>query len=262
MGLALFGGAGRGAADPPAAWADAGIAAARTFMAVRDREIADPASMRRTPQELLDLGFLHAAQREPAGPAAAGATPAGDTVHFAIVDEDGTAVSCIQSVFDIFGSGIVVPGTGVLLQDRGRSFSLDDDHVNALRPGRRPMHTLAPGLALQDGRTAAVFGCMGGHGQTQVHVQLLSALAGRGEDPVAAVSAPRWVLGAPPERATVLAEDRDGLPELLEAGGHAVERVDPFSPAMGNAQIIVADEDSGVLAGAADPRSDGAALGL
>ena len=77
MGLALIGAAGLGAADPPAAWADAGIAAARTFMAVRDREIADPASMRRTPQELLDLGFLRAAQREPAGPAAAGATPAG-----------------------------------------------------------------------------------------------------------------------------------------------------------------------------------------
>jgi gamma-glutamyltranspeptidase/glutathione hydrolase len=252
IGLHLMSERGLGPDDPPRAWVEAGIAAARTFMAIRDREIGDPAGMRRTPQELLGLRSAGDAGAAAPTPAAA----AGDTSHFAIVDEDGLAVSCIQSVFDAFGSGIVVPGTGIVLQSRGSAFSLDDEHVNALRPGRRPLHTLAPGMATRAGRTAAVFGCMGGHAQTQIHVQLLAALAGRGEDPVAAVSAPRWVLGR-----SVRAEDRDGLPDLVAAAGHPVRRTEPYCQAMGHAQVIVADEDTGVLAGVADPRCDGAALG-
>lgn len=276
VGLRLLESSELPANDDASAWAHRGVEAARALLAVRDAEVADPEAMRRTAAELIGDEYLEPLRRlsamgnltRAALDELLGAAPAGhqvgrgDTVHYSVVDEAGLAVSCIQSVFDDFGSGIVVPGTGILMHNRGRGFTLQTGHANTLSPGRRPMHTLAPGMATAGGRTAAVFGAMGGHAQAQIHVQLIAALAGRGEDPGTAVQAARWYV--PPEdtaQDVVEVEERDGLPERLEARGHHVRRVGPYAQQMGHAQVIVVDYDSGVLVGAADPRSDGIALG-
>jgi gamma-glutamyltranspeptidase/glutathione hydrolase len=249
VGLRLLAAGGLPDTDDDDAWLARGVEAARRLMAVRDAEVADPTAMRRPAAELLADDFL---ARVPAAPVAhPGPPPAGDTVHLAVVDGDGLAVSSIQSVFDAFGSGIVAAGTGIVLHDRGESFRLEPGHVGELAPGRRPLHTLAPALATAGGRTAIVFGCMGGHAQAQIHLQLLSALA-RGLDPAAAVAAPRWFAFGD----TVLAEDRDGLPARLRALGHPVTPVEPYAQVMGHANVVT----TAPPAAAADPRSDGAAL--
>lgn len=278
IGLTLLAGGGLPDPEDEGAWLDRGVSAARVLMAVRDAEIADPGHMRRAPHELLDDEYLDPLRALVGGPepltrgaveAVVGAAPQGrelaprgDTVHFSIVDADGLAVSCIQSVFDSFGSGIVVPGTGILLHNRATSFTLDPGHVNALEPGKRPMHTLAPGMATAGGRTAAVFGCMGGHAQAQIHVQIVGALAGQGMDPAAALERPRWsVPFEDPDGDAVDVEDRGSTARALEARGHRVRRVAPFAQEMGHAQVILVDHETGALIGAADPRSDGLALG-
>jgi gamma-glutamyltranspeptidase/glutathione hydrolase len=252
------------------------VNAAKIMMAVRDAEIADPSAMHRLPAELLGEAYLAplrdlAASRKPLnnetletllGRAAPRRqlAPRGDTVHFSIVDDAGLAVSCIQSVFDSFGSGIVVPGTGILLHNRGSSFSLDPEHVNALEGGKRPMHTLAPGMATRAGRAVAVFGCMGGHAQAQIHIQIVGAIAGQGLDSVAALERPRWSVGAM-DVDGIDVEARGKAASILEASGYRVQRVEPFAQAMGHAQVILIDHESGTLIGTADPRSDGIALG-
>jgi gamma-glutamyltranspeptidase/glutathione hydrolase len=279
IGLTLLGEGGPPPREDEAAWTRRSVDAARILMAVREAEITDPAFMTRAAEDLLGEGYLaplRALVREggpvstPALEAVVGrAVPAvegvhqGDTVHFAIVDADGLAVSCIQSVFDSFGSGIVVPGTGILLHNRGSSFKLDPGHPNALAPGKRPMHTLAPGMATGGGRTAAVFGCMGGHAQAQIHLQVIGALAGQGLDPAAAVERPRWTVPpvTDPEADVVDVEDRGVTAQALADGGYQVRRVEPFAQRMGHAQVILVDHAAGALMGAADPRSDGVALG-
>jgi gamma-glutamyltranspeptidase/glutathione hydrolase len=170
------------------------------------------------------------------------------------------AVSCIQSVFEDFGSGIVVPGTGIVLHNRGSSFLLRSDHPNSLVPGRRPLHTLAPAMATVAGETRAVFGCMGGHAQAQVHLQLVAAMAGRGVDPATALAAPRWFV-SPEHEDVVLVENRGPLARELAQRGHAVRLVEPYDQEMGHAQAILIDDTAGALFAATDPRSEGLALG-
>ncbi len=254
------------------------VEVARLCMAVRDAELGDPRHMRRTPDDLLArpnvewlAGLLDARGVRRAewlrdrlgggtGPVSAPTPARGDTVHYAVVDGGGMAVSCIQSVFEDFGSGIVVPGAGIVLHNRGAGFRVDvDDHPNSLRPAVRPMHTLAPALALADGRTVAVFGSMGGHAQAQLHMQLLEGLAVEGLDPATVTVRPRWYVQ--PGSDAVLAEPRGGLADRLEATGQQVQRTAQFEQSMGHAQVIVVDHERGVLVGAADPRSDGLALG-
>ena len=184
---------------------------ARLGMAVRDAELGDPATMRVPPADLLDparverlAGLLDAGavrawawlqEQLGAAPAPPPRPAGGDTVHFAVVDGDGLAVSCIQSVFSGFGTGIVVPGTGILLHNRGSGSPRRRRRPpEQPRPAEAPMHTLAPALATEGERTAAVFGCMGGHAQAQIHLQLLEALAVEGVDPATATSRPRWVV--------------------------------------------------------------------
>jgi gamma-glutamyltranspeptidase len=183
----------------------------------------------------------------------------GDTVWMGAADAEGRVVSYIQSIFWEFGSGVVVPETGVLWQNRGASFSLREG-PNRLEPGRLPMHTLNPALArLADGRILA-YGTMGGDGQPQTQAAIFSRHVLFGDDMQQAVTAPRWLLGRTwGAEATNLKLESRFPPELaaaLGSAGHDIEIVGPFDDMMGHAGMIGVDKD-GVISGATDPRADG-----
>lgn len=184
----------------------------------------------------------------------------GDTCWFGAADGEGRVVSAIQSTYFEFGSGLVLPRTGITWQNRGSSFRLAADGWNALKPGRKPFHTLNPALArFDDGRVMA-YGTMGGEGQPQTQAALFSRYARFGVDLQAAISAPRWLLGRTwGEQSTTLKLEDGFDPALyaaLAAAGHDVERVGPLTATMGHAGAIVRHGD-GRLEGATDPRSDG-----
>jgi gamma-glutamyltranspeptidase len=188
-------------------------------------------------------------------------TPAnGDTVWMGAIDGEGRAVSFIQSIYWEFGSGVVLPDTGVLWQNRGLSFSLDPAHLNCLTPGRKPFHTLNPALAnLNDGRVM-VYGNMGGDGQPQSQAAVFTRYAFYDEPLQAAITAPRWLLGRTWGAAsTSLKLEGRFPPRLIKAlwrAGHDVEVLDDFTDVMGHAGAIVR-HPSGLFEGASDPRSDG-----
>lgn len=191
----------------------------------------------------------------------------GDTVYLCAVDRNGMAVSLIQSVYHNFGSGIVAPESGILFHNRGRGFTLDAAHPNALQPGKRPYHTLIPAMLMRDGRPALVFGTMGADAQAQVQLQLLLGFIDHGhlDDPQVAIEAPRWVSGADPDGTPWLRiEPRfgAGVAEGLAKRGHNVMLASEWDSGMGHAHAIVIDHERGVLGGASDPRSDGAAVGI
>ena len=191
--------------------------------------------------------------------------PKGDTVWLGVVDKDGNAVSLIQSIYHDFGSGIVAEGTGVLLQNRGSFFSLDPAHVNCLMPQKRTMHTLNPAMLLKDGRPFLVYGTMGGEGQPQTQAAIVTRVVDFGMTPQEAVTAPRWLYGRTWGAASndVKLEGRipSGVVEELARRGHPVSVVEDFTDTMGHAGAILIDENTGVLQGATDPRSDGLAAG-
>jgi gamma-glutamyltranspeptidase/glutathione hydrolase len=175
-------------------------------------------------------------------------------------DADGCMVSYIQSVYWEFGSGVVLEDSGVNWQNRGASFSLDAKSHVMIAPGRKPFHTLNPALArLSDGREM-VYGNMGGDGQPQSQAAVFSRHAMFGEDLQQAVSAPRWLLGRTWGQMSVglKLENRfdASLVDGLRAAGHDLELVDAYSDLVGHAGALVRDA-GGVIAGAADPRSDG-----
>jgi gamma-glutamyltranspeptidase len=181
-------------------------------------------------------------------------------------DASGLVVSYIQSLYWEFGSGCVLPATGVLMQNRGASFSLQSGALNPLMPGRLPIHTLNPALAvLKDGRIIA-YGCMGGDGQPQTQSALFTRYVTFREPLADAIDRPRWVLGRTwgAARTALRLEPRfDGnLIEMLANAGHEVEVLDePYSDVMGHAGAVVLHKDGG-LEGAHDPRADGGAAGV
>ena len=253
---------------------EAMVDAAKIALWVRNAELADPTAMGGTSAELIARTLDRVRPYSPGkgtltlkaldeclGPAGAGPPSTGDTAHVAVVDRDGLAVSCIQSLYFDFGSGVAVPETGIVLQNRGASFALVPGHPNELAPGKRPLHTLAPALATADGTTVAVFGAMGGDAQVQIHLQLLQGLALQGLDPATAISRPRWYLRLSDDEFEVLVERRARAGNHLALAGNRVRRTGPYNEVMGHAQVILVDEARGVLIGAADPRSDGVALG-
>jgi gamma-glutamyltranspeptidase / glutathione hydrolase len=222
--------------------------------------IADPRQMRVTVAELLAEDY--AAERraligETASEPAPGTPPKGGTVYLATADADGTMVSFIQSNYLGFGSGLVVPGTGIALHDRGYNFSLDPHHANYLQPGKKPYHTIIPGFLTKDGRAIGPFVVMGGFIQPQGHVQVVMNTVDFHLNPQAALDAPRWQWK---EGRTVLVEHQfpESIAEALERRGHLVQRC-VGSHAMGRGQIIWRD-DNGVLAGGTEPRADGAVV--
>mgnify|MGYP001809660390 CR=1 FL=1 len=244
------------------------VEATKQAFLVRDRVVGDPALMTETAQSWLDEAKLdalagridrHRALPWPAPPSG------GDTTWMGAVDGDGRAVSFIQSIYFEFGSGVVLPRTGLIWQNRGASFRVAEDGWNALRPRRKPFHTLNPALArLDDGRTM-VYGTMGGEGQPQTQAAVFSRHVLFGQPLQHALSAPRWLLGRTwgENSVSLKLEDRFDaeLIDQLRQAGHAVELLPAYSSTVGHAGAIVRRAD-GWLEGATDPRSDGAVAGF
>lgn len=187
-----------------------------------------------------------------------------DTAYAAVVDQEGNAVSFIQSLYFEFGSAVVAGDTGILLQNRGSFFSLNPDHVNCLQPHKRTFHTLMPALACRDGQPSILYGTQGGEGQPQTQTAILTRMIDYGMDPQQAINEPRWVWGRTwgENTSDLKIENRVDLRtiELLKNAGHTVNVVTDFDGVMGHAQAIRID-DQGFLSGGVDPRGDGAAIG-
>jgi oxamate amidohydrolase len=183
------------------------------------------------------------------------------------IDRDGLAVSYIQSIFWEFGSGCVLPATGILWQNRGASFSLDPAARNPLAPGRKPFHTLNPALAAFDDGRVLAYGSMGGEGQPQFQAQIFTRYASGRMGVADAVDAPRWLLGRTWGAASVTLklESRfdPGLIRGLKERGHDVEELaEAYTDTVGHAGMVVKHRRDGRVEAAHDPRSDGGALGL
>jgi gamma-glutamyltranspeptidase/glutathione hydrolase len=186
-----------------------------------------------------------------------------DTVYLTVVDGQGNAVSFINSLYYGFGSGLVVPGTGICLQNRGACFRLEKGHLNSLQGNKRPYHTIIPAMALREGRLWLSFGVMGGFMQPQGHVQVLANMVDQGLDAQAALDAPRFRVD---ERGGPRLSVETGLPvetqRSLAAMGHDIQTEPAFWPGFGGGQIIAVYADTGVLEGGSDPRKDGCAVGF
>lgn len=245
------------------------IEATKQAFLIRDAHVGDPAYMSLDPQALLDDCEQLDALAARIDPAHALPWPqpsqAGDTTWFGAIDGRGQAVSCIQSTYFEFGSGLVLPHTGITWQNRGCSFRLARDGWNALRPGRKPFHTLNPALAVFDDGRVMSYGTMGGEGQPQTQAAVFTRYARFGQSLQQSVTAPRWLLGRTwGEDSTSLKLENRFDPAVIHAlreAGHAVELLPNFTSVMGHAGALVREAD-GTLAGAADPRSDGAVAGF
>lgn len=189
----------------------------------------------------------------------------GDTCYFCAVDEDGLAVSVIQSIYHDFGSAFIAGDTGVLLQNRGSFFKLDDDHPNRLEPGKRTFHTLIPAMLFRDDKPYLVYGTMGGEGQPQTHAALVTRLVDFGYDIQQAIEAPRWLMGrtwgAESQDLSLEGRITDEVIRELDLRGQPIKMLNDWNDNMGHAQAIRLDLDHGFLEGGADPRGDGVALG-
>ncbi|MGH7482223.1 MAG: gamma-glutamyltransferase, partial [Longimicrobiales bacterium] len=182
-----------------------------------------------------------------------------DTVYLAVVDSAGNAVSLIESLFSMFGSGRMVPGTGIILQNRGSLFTLDPAHPNLLAPGKRPYHTLSPSMVLHpDGSLFMVFGTPGGDGQTQTLAQVFNNIVLFGMTPQQAIEAPRW-RSYSGGRLALEPDYGQEVASALAALGHDVDLRDSYSSAFGGAQVILVDR-SGALRTGADFRREGYAV--
>lgn len=241
------------------------IEATKQAFRVRDRHVTDPAHMSADPADFLTGDVLDrmAAAIDPARAAPwPEALPGGDTVWLGAIDGEGRAVSFIQSIYWEFGSGVILDETGITWQNRGTGFSLDPAHHNCLKPGRRPFHTIQPALAhLADGRVMP-YGTMGGEGQPQTQAMIFARHVLHGRDLQDAISAPRWLLGKTwgADTTSLRIESRFDAATIraLRDAGHPVEEIGPFDGIMGHAGALVHHPD-GLIEGAADPRSDGAA---
>ncbi|MEO1703850.1 MAG: gamma-glutamyltransferase family protein [Pseudomonadota bacterium] len=226
----------------------------------RNRLLADPDHTARLEHMLsLDTAKRLAALIDPAkamaSPAKLSEAVHKDTIYITTVDKDGMAVSLIYSIFHSFGAGIASDKFGILFQNRGAGFTLEPGHPNELGPGKRPMHTIIPGMLRKNGRTTMPFGVMGGAYQPNGHARFVSNLVDFGLDAQSAIDAPRAFSDA----GTMKVERgySDDVRQELSDMGHKVDI--PATP-IGGAQAIEIGE-SGLLTGASDPRKDGCALG-
>jgi gamma-glutamyltranspeptidase/glutathione hydrolase len=245
------------------------VEATKRAFRLRDRVVTDPDAIDVDLKQFLAGKFLDSeAGKIDARKAAPWPAPEarGDTVWMGAADSSGLVVSYIQSLYWEFGSACVLPATGVLMQNRGASFSLDPKAVNALAPGCRPFHTLNPALAaLKDGRVIA-YGTMGGDGQPQTQAAVFTRHVTYGQPLDRALDAPRWLLGRTwgSSHTNLRLESRfDGnLVDRLMAAGHDVAVLDEaYSDTMGHAGAVVLHAD-GTLEGGHDPRADGGAAGV
>ena len=228
------------------------------------RYVSDPATMEFDAQHLLDEGYLSrrakAIDMKRAQMPPPGEPRAGGTVYLTTADASGMMVSLIQSNYMGFGSGIVVPGTGISLQNRGHGFSLKPGHPNQVGPGKRPFQTIIPGFLTKDGRPVMSFGVMGGQMQPQGHTQMVTRILDYGQNPQAASDGPRWIVNNDFSVSLEEARFAPGVVEELKRRGHKV--VDPEAAmfGFGGAQLIW-KLDGGYCAGS-DHRKDGGAVGF
>jgi oxamate amidohydrolase len=245
------------------------VEAAKRALRLRNSYLTDPDRLPHPPGRYLEAAYLDGEARRIDRRKAADWMPRGadgDTVWMGSADASGLVVSYIQSLYWEFGSGCVLPGTGVLMQNRGVAFSLAKGALNRLEPGRLPPHTLNPALAvLSDGRIMA-YGCMGGDAQPQVQAALFTRHVTFREPLDQALDRPRWALGqtwgAPHAKLLVEPRLEEALMEALDAAGHDVQVLaEPYADAMGHAGAVLLHPD-GNLEAAHDPRADGSAAGL
>ncbi len=234
----------------------------QAFM-VRDQHVTDPKAMAVPPTSLLTEEVIsHLASQVPIDQASPWPAPNsdGDTTWMGVVDDQGRAVSMIQSIYFEFGSGVVLPRSGFWWQNRGCSFDLQPGRLRSLVPGRKPFHTLNPAMAQLDDGRLLVYGTMGGEGQPQTQAAVFSRYVWGGHNVRSAVAAPRWLLGRTwAEQSTTLKLESRYAPEVIEglrALGHPVEVVSDFDERMGHAGALVL-HPSGWIEGGEDPRSDG-----
>ena len=224
--------------------------------------VADIDYMPFSPKKLLDPSYLASRSklidRKKAKPFSAGTPPQGGTVYLTAADASGMMVSMIQSNYMGFGSGVVVPGTGISLQNRGATFVMKEGHPNRVGPNKRPYQTIIPGFVTKDGKPVMSFGVMGGTMQPQGHTQVMVRIADYGQNPQAACDGPRfrWVQGM-----DVSVEDNfpPAIVEDLRGRGHKIVTVDDYNQ-FGSGQMIWRLEDGYVAA--SDPRRDGQAVGF
>ncbi|MGW4200325.1 gamma-glutamyltransferase family protein [Streptomyces sp. NPDC004726] len=252
---------------------------ARVFDAItrdRDRWLADPRQVPVPVRELLGDAHLDALAAEildgpvptpQTGPVprAAAARPSGDTVAVVAADDEGYAVSLIQSLFHSFGSGIMDPGSGILLHNRGSFFDLAPGSPNRLAGGRRPAHTLMPVLTRRDGFITGAHGTMGGKAQPQIHAHLALRLHS-GDDPATALARPRWVVGGlGVDEPAGVASVENGVPgeavAALRGSGYRTSICADLDEQVGHGQLV-RRTPQGSVAAATDPRSDGAATAV
>lgn len=189
----------------------------------------------------------------------------GGTIYLCTADSDGLVVSLIQSIYHDFGAAVMGGDTGVVMQNRGSFFSLDDNHPNRLEPGKRTFHTIIPAMLLKDGKPVLAYGTMGGEGQPQTQAAMVTRLVDFGFDVQQAIEAPRWLMGRTwgMESHDLWLESRisDETARELRLRGHPVKMVGQWDGVLGHAQAIRVDHATGLLEGGADPRGDGAAMG-
>jgi gamma-glutamyltranspeptidase/glutathione hydrolase len=193
-------------------------------------------------------------------------SPSGDTVYFCTADSDGLVVSIIMSIYHDFGAAVIGDDTGIIMQNRGSFFALDDKHPNRLEPGKRSFHTIIPAMMLKDGQPVLAYGTMGGEGQPQTQAAMVTRIVDFGYDVQQAIEAPRWLMGRTWGTLTrdLSLEGRipDQVARELTLRGHPVRRVNQWEGTLGHAQAILVNRESGFFEGGADPRGDGSALGF
>lgn len=247
-----------GGADDPATL-HLQIEALKLAMADLYRHVADPAHMRVPPSALTDRDYLRrrAVLIDPrrAGAAAPGSPAGASTVYLCAADPSGMMISYIQSNYMGFGAGVVIPGTGIALNNRGAFFTLEPGHPNEVGGGKRPLNTIIPGFLTRGGRPVGPFGVMGGTMQAQGHLQMVARMVDHGQGPQAAIDAPRWRVADDNRSVTVEHEMPEATLADLADRGHPVTRAVAGSGEFGAAQIIVRLEDGYV--GGSESRRDG-----
>ncbi|HET9714574.1 MAG TPA: gamma-glutamyltransferase [Pseudolabrys sp.] len=245
------------------------VEATKRAFRVRDKLITDPDRITTDLDRYLSKAFLDS-EKEKIDPRKAARWPLpygeGDTIWMGAADSSGLLVSYIQSVYWEFGSGCVLPSTGVLMQNRGASFSLDPNALNALAPGRRPFHTLNPALAVLDDGRILGYGSMGGDGQPQTQAAVFARYVCFGQTLDRAIDAPRWLLGRTwgSTHTSLRMESRfeGNLVDRLLSAGHDVSVLaEPYSDTMGHAGAVVLHPD-GSMEASHDPRADGGTAGI